>query len=396
MRVVVVSAWPPWPPTDGARLVLHHHLRLLAARHELIVLCADARRGSRIEPAVTHGCPAGTDVRTFGPSLPRHLDFVARRARSAVSGEPAHVHWVERPSLLRALAASIRTVRPDVLHLHGWGTAQLWRRAAGVPTVHFAIDAWSLGHGNRDLAGWRRLLSAGDASRVRAHEASHYQRCSRVLVVAPSDATYLAEVAPQARIEVVPNGVEPGPVICPAPSAPVIGFHGAFDADANIVAARQLVGSVLPRVAADIPDVEVLLVGRGAGRRVRELAGPRVTVIGPVPDIRPWLDRVTVYAAPLTTGTGLKNKVLEAMAAGRPVVGTALALAGIGPSDGVVEAGGWPDMADQIVAWLRHRDRASAAGAANRARVEREFTWEASAGRVERAWAEVVQNATRT
>lgn len=306
-----------------------------------------------------------------------------------MTSEPAHVHYVERRGLLAALRAQVP--RADVVHLFGWGTAQLWRVAGGRPTLHVAVDPWSRNLANRDLPTWRRIADVGQAAKVARHERRHYPRLGAVVVVAPHDADWVRDRVPGARVEVVRNGVEPGPPPRPPIPEPVLGFHGAFEAEANVDAALLLVDQILPVVRERHPDVRVLLVGRDPPPVLRARRGPSVEITGTVSDVRPHLDRVAVYVAPMSTGTGLKNKVLEAMAAGLPVVATPLALAGIGPGAGLTAATGAHAVAAAVCALLDDADRRAAAGHHNRERVLREFTWEASARAIEDLWTSLVR-----
>ncbi|MGZ6825167.1 MAG: glycosyltransferase family 4 protein [Mycobacteriales bacterium] len=371
MRVLVVSAWEPWRAGDGACLVLHAHLRELAGRHDLEVLAAGAPRGRAAPPP---NLPA--DVRWYGAPLAAPLDGLWRRA---VRGdEPAHVRYVGRRALVADLRATVRERRPDVVHLFGWGTAALWRHLDGVPAVHDAVDPWSANLDNRSTSRLHALLDRGDAARVAAHEARHYPHLAAVVVRTEEDAALLRAQVPGARVAVVPNGVDAGPP--PGPPAPgrVLAFLGAFDAEANVDAAEALVRDVLPLV----PEGRVLLVGRDPSPRVRALAGPRVEVTGTVPDVAAALRRASVFVAPVRRGCGLRNKVLEAMAAGLPVVATSLALQGIGESSGVVRA----DTAEELAAVAVRLAGDAGAGAANRARVEERHTWARSAAVLEELW----------
>jgi len=297
--------------------------------------------------------------------------------------------YVERPALVAALRDEIAARRPDVVHAFGWGTAGLWRHCDGVPVVHVAVDAWHRNASNRLLPGWRRLADAGELRRIRRHEQRHYPHDAAVVVVAESDATAVRALAPTARVEVVANGVDAGASPPPVEDAPVLGFHGSFEAAHNVDAAGVLVHEVLPRVQAVVPGARALLVGRSPGADVRRLAGEHVELRADVPDARAELRDVAVYVAPLVSGSGLKNKVLEAMAAGRPVSTTSLGAAGIGAGDGVTVADAPAAIADAVVALLGDRSRLAAAGAAGRQRVLTEFTWEQSAARIEDLWDQV-------
>ena len=153
---------------------------------------------------------------------------------------------------------------------------------------------------------------------------------------------------------------------------------GSYDAEANVDAAERLVREVLPLV----PRGRALLIGRDPCPRVLALRGPRVEVTGTVPDVTPHLARAAVLVAPISKGVGVRNKVLEAMAAGLPVVGTSLALQGIRASRGVVEANTPQALADAAVTLMLDPE----AGPANRALVLARHTWAQSAARLEELW----------
>ena len=340
-------------------------------------------------PAGETGAPGPVAVRWFGRSGSARADYVRRRVSGWSAGEPAHVGYVERPALLDALRDEIERHRPDVVHAFGWGSAGVWRYVDGVPVVHMAVDAWHLNASNRLLPSWRRITDAGERQRIVEHEQRHYPHDAAVVVVAEPDAASIRHLVPAARVEVVPNGVDAGPAPTPLPDAPVLGFHGSFDAAHNVDAARALVEEVLPRVRAAIPETRVLLIGRRPNDVVRRLSGPAVELRADVADARAELRDVTVYVAPLVSGSGLKNKVLEAMAAGRPVVTTSLGAAGIGAGDGVTVAESADALAAAAVELLADRQRCADVGTAGRRRVEREFTWARSAERIEAIWQDV-------
>ena len=387
MRVVVVSAWEPWRASDAAATVLDHQLRLLAARHDITLLAAGASVAVAMPPVAEEHRLPGVAVQWFGRRSPRLLDYLGRRAWSVRAGEPGHFRFVARPLLVDAL----RRIAPsaDVVHLHGWGTAGLWQAAEGRPTVHTAVDSWSLNLANRRLGPIRRFAEADQRRLVAAHERRNYPRLGAVVVVAERDAAAVRELAPDSRVEVVPNGVDPGPEPAPGPSRPVLGFHGVFDSQANVDAARNLVEHVLPRVRQFVPDVQVRIVGRRPPRAVRSLAGQGIDVRADVPDIRAELAAMTVHVDWLTSGSGIKNKVLEAMAAARPVVASPLAAEGIGAGPGLVVAGSVEAAADAICGIVRDPAAADATGRAGRGRVVSEFSWSANAARIEKLWAEL-------
>lgn len=388
MRVVVVSAWEPWRISDGAAFVLHHQLRILATRHDVSLIAAGAPSAtSMTKPTLAPDLPVAS-VQWFGSRTGPKLDYIGRRWWSVRHGEPAHVAFVERPGLVAALRDAV-AAGAEVVHLHGWGTAALWREVGQTPTVHVAIDPWMANVGNRRRSWPRRFAELEQRHRVEAHERRHYPHLGAVVVVTGRDAQAIHELAPTARVEVVPNGVEAGPEPVVPPARPVLGFHGVFDSQANVDAARSLVNDVLPRVRRAVPAAEVLLVGRRPPREVTTLAGDGVRVLADVPDLRAALDEMSVHVDWMTTGAGIKNKILEAMAAGRPVVASSLGAEGIGEGPGLLVAPDIDEAAATISDLLRDLPTAAETGHAGRRRVIDDFNWTANADRIEALWTEV-------
>ncbi len=395
MRVVVVSAWEPWRTSDGAAFVLDHQLRELSGRHQLTIIAAGAPAGERaVPPDVRHRYP-GAAVRWFGTSVPAGVDYLRRLGWSARNGEPAHVSFVERRGLVSAYDEAIGA-GADVVHLHGWGTARLAARSRGIPSVHVAVDPWTVNAGNRRTHGARRPLDRKQLARIVSHERRHYPAARAVVVVTPEDADAVRQLVSPVRVVVVPNGVEAGAAPDPVSATPpVLGFHGVFDSRANVDAAAYLVHDIWPRVRAEVPAATVLLVGRGPNRDVRRLVGPGVELRADVPDVRPFLSQMSVHVDWMTSGAGIKNKVLEAMAAGRPVVASEEGARGIGPGGGLLVAADTEVAAARIVRLLRDPAALQEASAAARARVVGQFSWSANAQRIEQLWVDVAGRVTR-
>ena len=111
---------------------------------------------------------------------------------------------------------------------------------------------------------------------------------------------------------------------------PLILYVGAMSWAPNASAAVFLAREALPRIQSTCPNVRLRIVGRQPPRAVAELARlPAVEVTGAVPDVRPHLRAAHVLAVPLETGGGSRLKILEAFAAGLPVVSTAVGCEGL-------------------------------------------------------------------
>jgi glycosyltransferase involved in cell wall biosynthesis len=148
----------------------------------------------------------------------------------------------------------------------------------------------------------------------------------------------LQKTVPAARIAAVPNGVDTEyftQTDLPAASRNRIVFVGLMNYHSNVEAAVAFAREVWPRLRPLLPGCSLTLVGAAPASAVlalREIAGVEVT--GTVPDVRPYYRDALAAIVPLRTGGGTRLKILEAMAAGVPVVSTALGAEGLDVAPG--------------------------------------------------------------
>ena len=150
----------------------------------------------------------------------------------------------------------------------------------------------------------------------------------------------------------------------------------------------------MPIVWRTHPNVGLDIVGGGVTPAVRALgADPRVTVTGWVEDYRPLVSRA-IPLVPVRLGHGIRHKVLEAWAMGRPVVSTTLGVAGTGAVDGETAriANTVPEFAAAIVKLLDHPDDQARLGRNGRARAEAHFDWPITIAEHETIYAEVMRD----
>jgi glycosyltransferase involved in cell wall biosynthesis len=192
----------------------------------------------------------------------------------------------------------------------------------------------------------------------------------------------LQQRCPAATLRVVPNGVDLEafhPLAAGAVPERLI-FVGHLGVPHNIDAALYLAREILPLVAAQAPDCALQLVGAEPDRSLLALnSDPRIEVPGYVPDLNAALNQAQVFVAPLRFAAGVQNKVLEAMAAGRPVVTTPLVNQGLGATAGqdLLTADDPQGLAEQILSLLQNPELARRIGGAGRRFVEAHFSWDA-------------------
>ena len=362
VRILVLAYESPVPPHGGYRLRILHLARLLV------------EGGHDVE------------VATLGPvpSEPTGESFTLRGVPHDFSRRRALVRSWRRP-YLDALLASDRL--GDLVAAASWDAIQIsspfFLPAARRSAAPVIVDAHNV------EADIMRTLSRTDPRRAHrarwAWEAAKLERLERRVAREVDAVVTTSEPDAEAfrawgasRVEVVPNGVDTRAVAHQPPtSGSKLLFLGQFGYRPNETAAVELVREVLPAVQRRVPDATVELVGRNPTPAMAELAGPDVVVTGPVPDVLPHLHRARVVVVPLRAGSGTRLKILEAMAAGTPVVATPLGAAGIEAVDGRdLLLGETPaDLADLAAGVIADDDLAATLSASARRLVEDTYDW---------------------
>jgi glycosyltransferase involved in cell wall biosynthesis len=379
VRILVCASEAPRPPLNGSRLVLHQLCERLAARHEITVVALR-------HPDQTGPPPDGVTLMEMDYPAPGFIRAWAMRVFALALNEPVEVRRLAAP-FERKLPALVGSF--DVAHVMLGSLAGIAPALDGLPAVIAPLDAW-----DRNVAaetavarGPKVVWKRSQERAVRRWQARAYRPFARVVLVTEDDAREVAQLDPSLHTAAIPNGVDAAHFAPPeGVQRSGILFTGALDAPANERAALRLAERILPRVRAAVPGVELTLAGRSPGRRLRELPGVRV--VADVPDLRPYLWGAAVYACPMDSGTGIKNKLLEAMAAQAPCVATPLACQGLTTSDLSV-ADSDEALASSIVELLRDPARAARIGAAGRAYVRDHHNWDVVATAYEALWEEV-------
>jgi polysaccharide biosynthesis protein PslH len=185
-----------------------------------------------------------------------------------------------------------------------------------------------------------------------------------------------------ARVHVVPNGIfhaDAPPLAKASASNRVIGFLGDMSYVPNISAALRLAERIFPRIRSTLGEATLLIIGRDPAPSIRRLDGGAISVTGTVENIWPYIASANIFVFPMFEGSGLQNKILEAMYAGVPVVTTSIAATSIGATSGeqLLVAESDDEIATQAIKLLRDPAYANRLAEEARTFVMREFSWPA-------------------
>jgi polysaccharide biosynthesis protein PslH len=407
----------PYAPTR-IRTRPFHLIRALAAE------------GHRVTLATLWTTKAEFDaVQFLAGDLDQVLSQRIRLARSvwnclrALPGRrPIQASYSWSPALARRTSRIMETADFDVVHIeHLRGVryglmvqAALARRERNRPAVVWdSVDCIStlFRQAAREACSTRsKLTMKMELPRTEDYEGWLATRFDRVLVTSVKDRLDLLRLAERwhagngngdidsaaSRIAVVPNGVDLdyfSPSSEPRDPRAIV-ISGKMSYHANVTAVIRFAEDVMPKVWAELPDARLWIVGKDPPREVQRLAAPasnghtpaangngnnasRIQVTGTVEDIRPFLRRSAVAVAPIRYGTGIQNKVLEALACGTPVVATPAAVGGLDACWGrdLMVAQEPQELAAAVLSLLNSPRLRTGFGEAGRLFVERQHDW---------------------
>ena len=377
-RLLFVTSRLPFPPLEGHQLRSWHLLRAAARRHEVHLLCLQRPEDGEPRPELRAVATSVTCV----PLPPLHdlRNALHAGARSLLHGEPAIFARYDNAALRRAFRDCVAGV--DAVHLDILAIAGLRDLVPdGMPLVlneHNVESQLLHARSGIEASRPRRALLRWQAAAAERFERAACEGATRVLSCSRDDAARLQALAPRARIEVVPNGVDLQAFPSFAEHEPVgrsLVFVGQMGWFPNRDGIAWFLQDVMPRLR----DARLVVIGkRGAMEPPPALAGA-VEFTGFVDDMKPRVRDAAVYVVPLRAGSGTRLKILEAMAMGKAIVSTRIGAEGIGLRHGetALLADGAEEFAAAVEQVLGDPALRRRLGHAAREMAERDYGWDA-------------------
>jgi glycosyltransferase involved in cell wall biosynthesis len=353
MRVLFFSPRECLPFTSGARVRDFHLARELARQAKLTYLGFANRQEGLAEPVRRQlqpllGCETVLVRRNRAYSLPKIVRGLVGKTPVSVLNYASPIMTAELRRILEAdsfdvvqmvgvhlysYLSTIRTARPNLRLICDW---------------HNIESELMIRYGENAQSPIRRLYARRTAALLGRLEEELLERCDAHTVCSERERNALLKRCPGARIQVVDNGVDTAfyseaameaalrssGAVDGSPRRTVL-FVGSMDYHANIDAVLYFADEVWPRLRALRPELDFLVVGSRPVSAVLALGRrPGVSVTGTVADLRPYYRRALTVVVPLRVGGGTRLKVLEAMAAGTPVISTRLGVEGLAVTPG--------------------------------------------------------------
>ena len=390
MKILVLGSEIPATASMPGSPRLFSLCRSLSAHHRL-TLVAFSQNPERYESFRNDPTSAGVfDEIVVLPDAPAHSWW--RQQIHRLRQDASFVTRSRSPAYFAAQCETIRDLCTrgmfNVVYADGLPVSQYVMKAGlGCPAIIDLHDCFTLLFSRSAQAEprWLRKLAIHAATRSIARlERSLSQVFSRIIVNSSVDEAYLKTLDPAANTLTIGNGVDSAYFV-PSDTEPEpakVVFTGVMDYGPNEDAVVYFAEDILPRVQKRHPVVQFWVVGKDPTERVQALAArPGVHVTGSVPDVRPYLQSAGIFACPLRFGTGIKNKLLAALAMNKAVVATRLSVEGLDlrENEDLLIADEPVEFAAKIVKLIENPDYARQLGRTGQAAVTEKYSWEHSA-----------------
>lgn len=383
-HALVLTTRLPWPLDDGGHIGNYQTVWSLARAYDTTLV-------SFVPPGEADA-PAPEGLARLGIRLVR----VAHRPppvplallRGAFGRWPYTLARYRSAAFDATLRRLVAERRPALAFVNALHLATYFDALDGVPVVmraHNLEHLWLARYAERLANPLARLYARDQARRLERVEAERCARCRLVLAIRDEEAAVLRALAPRTRVETVPLGIDMDRYRPRAPvSPPVVALVGSWEWAPNVDGAREFLARGWARVRARVPGARLRLVGKRMSPEFAafaERAGAEV--VGYVDDMAVEFAGASVLVVPLWMGSGVRVKIVEALAARVPVASTPIGAEGLGLEDGVHAAfGGTPEaLADAVCALLEDPARAQALADAGHARVRAAYALESVAAR---------------
>lgn len=365
----------PYPLDKGDKLRAYHQIRSLSVFYDI---CLIALNDGELSPNDLD------ELKTFCQEIRifpmRHSTRYWQLFKNIFNSCPAQVAYFFQPALKAKIIREIDLFKPDLVF------GQLSRTAMYLKELPYQVvmdfqDAFSANYFRLSKEGslLHRIFYKREALRMQKFERQMLDWFKNCLIISEADKSCIARN--DKRIHVIPNGVDTHYFTRRVQSAePAILFVGNLSYEPNIQAIQYLVREILPLLIPKIPDIQIKITGANPHPSISALAHKHVQVSGWMDDIRNAYESATIFVAPLFSGAGMQNKLLEAMSMQLPCVTTSLVNNGIGaiPDEQLLLAEDAATFAKQILYLYTDKNLREKIAQAGRHFIQTRYDWNQS------------------
>lgn len=397
MRILMLTPYLPYPPSEGGQVRSYKLIKLLSKNHEITLVSFSRQHNTpdQIHHMEKYCKKVIVIKRGKTWTLPNIL-------RTGFSLYPFLVSIYYSPKIKQILQSELNTGSYDLIHAEmSYTLPYLPKHNLPVILVEQTIMSRIFAHqAKKDKRVWFRPFMQLDIAKMRYWEKHFWKKVNRVVTVSEEDAAVIKKIIPGLRVEVVPNGV--GEDVSNLPRKlhynRNILYMGNYKWIQNWEAAELLAKEVFPLIKKRVPEARLIIAGQSPTNEVKALAGlgEGIRVLALEDDdfqgvVRAYLG-AGLFVAPMYAPGGTRLKILAAMASMVPVVTTTIGAEGYGATNGesILLGNTSNELANMAARVMKDQKLYSRIAINARHLVDRNFSWEPIAKKLEKIYEEIV------
>jgi sugar transferase (PEP-CTERM/EpsH1 system associated) len=373
-KILVVLSRIPYPLDKGDKLRAFHQIKSLSEQHEVHLFAVN---DTKIHPQALE--VLNQYCKTICIASISKFEIGVNLLFAFIGNKPFQVYYFHHRSAQKKFDVFYQQVNPDAIYCQLIRTAEYAKHINRVPKTIDYQDAFAKGMERRmkNAPFYLKPFFRSEFLRLRQYEHIIFHYFERHTIISEQDKNFIIHEENN-KIEVIPNGVD---LDYYAPQKKEkdfdLVFTGNMSYPPNINCAQFIVNEVMPLVWLRKPNTNILISGTSPVKEVMSLASEKVKVSGWIDDIRESYARSKIFIAPMQIGTGLQNKLLEAMAMQLPCITSPLANAPLGAKSGeeILVGENKETIAELILSLIDDHDKIKGLATKGRLFVAQNYSW---------------------
>lgn len=375
MKILVLLPRIPWPLEKGDKLRAYNQIKQLALNNEVILCALNADKDVDKKTAAEALEPYCSSIYFFDINK---ASILINLTRAFFKGLPIQCGYFYNKKIHKEIRTLIEKHKPDMLFGQLLRVAEYIRHEKTPKTIDYQ-DVFSMGmKRRRDIAPfYMKPIFNMEYNRLRSYEHDIFDDFDIKTIISIPDRNDIDHPKKE-EILIVPNGVD-HEYYTPQNQEKKydIVFTGNMGYAPNVNAVEYLANQILPLVWEKLPDVKMYIAGATPDPRVKKVASDRVIISGWLDDMRDAYAQSRIFIAPMRIGTGLQNKLLEAMSMRLPCITTSLANGSLHAEEGkeILVGNNEQELAQHIITLLTDNEKADSLAQNGYDFVHRVYDW---------------------
>ena len=392
MKILHISPRKPYPPTDGGKIVAYNTIKYLAMRGHKITLACIVEKEEEI-PELEKFCewiPIQKDTTTTTAGLLSNL----------FSKKPYTIFKYHSEKIKQKIREILRKDDFDIVYIDGLHTAYYGtyiKQEFGLPVVlrEHNVEAKIM---ERFYKNQKNPLIKAYAylqhKKLSCYEAAICEVFDKCFMITEEDERRIKEMNPRVRTSVIPSGVDTSYFYSMEIEEESFSIVSAASMDwlPNVEGMFWFCKDIFPLIKKEIPEIKLYVVGKNPPDSVKSLEKDDIIVTGFVEDVREYIARSAVFIVPLKTGSGMRIKILNALAMERAIVSTSIGCEGIDVINGknIYIADTEEEFSQGVIKLLKNKEKRKRLGEAGLKLVKEKYQWERIAEQIEKEYRKAI------